>query len=99
MMPKRRPEKLARRSKISLRRLKRQKREKKVFNFLLSVIINYNCLTCTMLCIIVEAAAGSSKENDDGFVAKLITQIIKNIQVWCVIVLHNGKLICCHCDM
>ena len=27
--------------------------------------------------------AGGSKESDDGFVAKLVTQIVKNIQVYC----------------
>ena len=31
-----------------------------------------------------EAAAGK-KQSDDGFVAKLVTHIIKNIQVWFVL--------------
>ena len=46
-----------------------------------------------MLCVIAEAAAGSGKENDDGFVAKLITQIIKNIQVYSVLVKTNMLLL------
>ena len=50
------------------------------------------------MCYIITAAGG--KESDDGFVAKLVTQIIKNIQVWyLVLLLHISKLICAHNNM
>jgi len=46
-------------------------------------------VTCCVYLYVVE----KSKESDDGFVAKLVTQIIKNIQVW----LENWytSILCC----
>ena len=39
-----------------------------------------------MCCCIIES---SKKSDDDGFVAKLVTQIIKNIQVCCVVLVYH----------
>ena len=44
-------------------------------------MLECDSLSCLVLCLTTEAAAAGSKGSGDGFVDKLITQIIKNIQV------------------